>query len=148
MGTVVVIGSLTFNATEFHRGYLEQRPSIADFCNTLECLSLPSLSSPAQCLRARQRSTQLLPFRCSTLWQVPGLTDKHLTTLEKFVTDKNSSFLQKYVNYGCLKLYSTCPTCLWLYFLLLQWLLSFVIFYQINLTKIILDSCCHLGPML
>jgi hypothetical protein len=38
-----------------------------------------------------------------------GLTNKHSNRLEKLARDKHSSLLQKSVNYGCKKLYSTGP---------------------------------------
>ncbi len=49
------------------------------------------------------------PFRCSTLGQVPGLTRKHQTRLERLARDKHSSLIRKSVNYGCKKFYGTGP---------------------------------------
>ncbi len=41
------------------------------------------------------------PFKCSTLGQVPGISCKHKTSLERIARDKFFSLLQKIVNYGC-----------------------------------------------
>ncbi len=49
------------------------------------------------------------PFRCSTLWQPPGLTNKHQTRLERHARDKHSIYLRKSVTYACKKNYSTGP---------------------------------------
>ncbi len=51
------------------------------------------------------------PFRCSTLGLAPGLTPKHYTRLETHARGKHSCLLQKSVNYGHEKLYSTSPRC-------------------------------------
>ncbi len=39
-------------------------------------------------------------FRCYTVGQVPGLSHKHPTRLERLARDKHSSLLQKSVNCG------------------------------------------------
>ncbi len=39
-------------------------------------------------------------FRCYTLRQAPGFTQKHKTRLERLARDKRNSLLQKVVNYG------------------------------------------------
>ncbi len=59
-----------------------------DFRNKLECLSLASLSNLVQCLQP---------------------THKHYTKFERLARDKHFSLLQKSVNYGSKKFYSTCP---------------------------------------
>ncbi len=47
------------------------------------------------------------PFRCSTPGQAPGLTRTHQTRLERLARDKHSSLLQRSVNYGRKRFYST-----------------------------------------
>ncbi len=74
------------------------------------------------------------PFRCSTLGQAPGLTDKHYTRLERLAKDKHSSLLRKSVNYGHKKFYSTDPSLagdIFFYF----FLIFFLIFRSISINK-------------
>ncbi len=41
--------------------------------------------------------------------KVPGLTHKHQTRLENVASDKLSSLLRKFINYGPKKFYNTGP---------------------------------------
>ncbi len=50
-----------------------------------------------------------LTFRCSTLGQASGLTNKHQTRLERLARDKHSSLSRKFVNYGRKKFYRIGP---------------------------------------
>jgi hypothetical protein len=45
----------------------------------------------------------------SFTWQGSGLTFKYYIRLERLAGDKHSSFLQKYVNYGCKKFIVHAP---------------------------------------
>ncbi len=49
------------------------------------------------------------PFRCSTIGYAPSLTYTYQTRLERLARDKHSSLLQRSVNYGRKKLYTTGP---------------------------------------
>jgi hypothetical protein len=44
-------------------------------------------------------------FRCPTLWQTPGLTHKHQTSLKRLANNKHSRFFKKLINYGHKKVY-------------------------------------------
>ncbi len=48
-------------------------------------------------------------FRCSTLWQTPGLTHKLQTRLERFARDNHTSLLQKFINYDRKMFYNIGP---------------------------------------
>ncbi len=69
--------------------------------NKLECLSLTSFFQPSLMFAGNDRAFPIeAPFRCSTLGQAPGLAHKHQTMLERLATDKHSSLLRIFVNYG------------------------------------------------
>ncbi len=58
--------------------------------------------------KARGLPQGRVPERCFT-WVGSGLTRKFQTRLERLARDKNSSLLQKSVNYGCKKFYRIGP---------------------------------------
>jgi len=45
------------------------------------------------------------PIMCSTLRYAPGHTSKRTTKLERIATDKHSSLLKTFINYGREKVY-------------------------------------------
>ncbi len=107
-----------------------------DFRNRLVCLPLAKPFQPSVMFvgKARAYMSKAL-FRCSTLWQAPGLTHKHQTRLAILAKDKHSSLLRKFVNYRQKSFITLGPG---------HWWACAIKNYGSNFSRIIISqSICH-----